>query len=92
MRLSAASMALGLTFLSAYRHASAFVPKGHVRHLSKMSFGLNESNESKLSATVEDTAVDNDVGKLMGDIFPQSGKDVMEVAPRLRFAPSPTGR
>ena len=85
-------MALGLTIVSTYRHATAFVPKSHVRHLSKITFGLNESNESKLKATVEDTAVDNVTDNSLTNMFPLSGKDVTEVAPRLRFAPSPTGR
>jgi hypothetical protein len=92
MRLSVASMALSLTLLSTYRHATAFLPKGsHVRTLSKTSFGLNESTgSSKLFATVEDATVESN--EATENLFPLLGLDVMDVAPRMRFAPSPTGR
>jgi len=84
-------MALGLTLLSTYRHATAFVPRGHVRALSKISFGFTESNGSKLSATVEDTSLESKTDESIENLFPLRGKDVMEIAPRMRFAPSPTG-
>ncbi len=31
-------------------------------------------------------------GDSIGDLFPLKGKDVLECPPRMRFAPSPTGR
>jgi len=84
-------MALSLTLLSTYRHATAFLPKGtHVRTLSKTSFGLNESTgSSKLFATVEDATVESN--EATDSLFPLLGQDVMDVPPRMRFAPSPTG-
>ena len=85
MRLSIASMALSLTtVLVARQHVRAFTP-----HAIR-SFTATTSNTFR-KATIEEegTEVGN---KNVSVEFPMKGKDPMEAPPRMRFAPSPTGR
>ena len=84
MRLSVASMALSLTtLLVARQQVRAFTP-----HAIR-SFTATTSHTFR-KATIEEGT---EVGKKNVDVvFPMKGKDPLEAPPRMRFAPSPTGR
>ena len=45
-----------------------------------------------MSAVEADQEVTNNDSDDLADLFPQKGKDILDCAPRMRFAPSPTGR
>lgn len=59
-----------------------------------------ERNKGKKAMTLSMSAVEADkltvngeeAGDDLSNIFPQKGKDILDCAPRMRFAPSPTGR
>lgn len=106
MRLQLATMALSLAILTRqiqYRSATAFQVGSsfHLRSFTTSSSSSTTTTTSSgfrsflnLSAVEQVTngAVnytdDNDISNL----FPQKGKNVLECPPRMRFAPSPTGR
>lgn len=103
MRLQLASMALSLTYLltntrfQSIRVASAFVQNGG-NHVNGRTFSVKKSAIGNrditgiLRATVEEGTDVSGVGASDDEtLFPLKGKDPMECAPRMRFAPSPTG-
>ncbi len=108
MKLHFASMALSLAIFTRHvRTTAAFTmrPLSTVNSVSTQSaagkfvenrrrgvIAIPYQEFSKLSATVEDetTTLVNGEEDLVK--FPLKGKNVEECAPRMRFAPSPTGR
>ena len=106
MRLEIATMALGLAVFTRSFHirsVSAFqiVSSTQTRSFattirsSSSSAGVGVGvgrNGNPLHASVEAVSgADSDTLNI-DDLFPQKGKDLEDCAPRMRFAPSPTGR
>ena len=56
--------------------------KGMGQHGSKLAMSAIEADQEVTNGDCDDLA----------DLFPQKGKDILDCAPRMRFAPSPTGR
>lgn len=105
MKLHVASMALSLAIFTRHvRTTAAFTMRPLSTVSTQSAAGKFVENRrrgviaipyqefSKLSATVEDetTTLVNGEEDLVK--FPLKGKNVEECAPRMRFAPSPTGR
>jgi len=103
MRLQLASMALSVTYMLANTRfqsacvVSAFVNNGsstitrRTFSVKKGAFG-NSGSIGILRATVEEgTDVSGVAANDYDNLFPLKGKNAMDCAPRMRFAPSPTG-
>jgi hypothetical protein len=99
MRLSFTAMALSLALVS--RQVCAF----SLRSQSAKTVSLSRSNfvttssirhsrsiRSLSVATSSDTVNGVSEDKSDDDLFPLKNKNVLECPPRMRFAPSPTGR
>jgi len=85
MRLHIASMALSLAiFTNHARTLSAFTMRG-------TGAGVARGFSLKVGAVEGETTV-NGESSLADALFPLKGKTVEDCAPRMRFAPSPTGR
>jgi hypothetical protein len=83
MRLHIASMALSLAiFTNHVRTMSAFT-------MRPLTTAVGRGASLKVGATESETAVNGEVADV---VFPLKGKSIDQCAPRMRFAPSPTGR
>lgn len=108
MRLQLATMALSLAILTRQiqnRSVTAF-QVGSSFHLR--SFTTSSSSSSSTTTTtssgfrsslnlsaveqVTNGAVNDTNDNDFSNLFPQKGKNILECPPRMRFAPSPTGR
>ena len=69
--------------ISGLSQVRSFSTKG-----SDSSVGKTWRTSLNLSAVQAEASSDIDIDEL----FPQKGKDIMDCPPRMRFAPSPTGR
>ena len=84
MRLHIASMALSLAiFTNHVRTMSAFT-------MRPLTTAVGRGASLKVGATESETAINGDVADEI--VFPLKGKAIDQCAPRMRFAPSPTGR
>jgi hypothetical protein len=89
MRLEFATMALGLAvFTRSIQNRSVSAFNVNINNVRTRTFTTSSFSKLNLSAVVENDTDDID----MSTLFPQMGKDIEDVAPRMRFAPSPTGR
>ena len=92
MRLHIASMALSLAVFT--RHHTRTVTAFTLRPLTSRTAtgaGLKPLAVGAVEGSTDATDVTNINGK-DDIIFPLKGKDVLQCPPRMRFAPSPTGR
>lgn len=100
MRFQIATMALSLVMLSRQiqtRSVSAFQISGLSQVRSFTTKRFSNSGENSWRTSLNLSAVETETSGTSSEIdienlFPQKGKDIMECAPRMRFAPSPTGR
>ena len=103
MRFEIATMALGLAIftrqiqmrsVTAFQIGSSFQLRSFISSSSSSTtskMGIMSLNLSAVQETTNGSVVSNGDDN-MENLFPQKGKNVEEAPPRMRFAPSPTGR
>jgi len=107
MRFDIATMALGLAIftrqiqmrsVTAFQIGSSFQLRSFTSSSSSTTsssttskMGIMSLNLSAVQETTNGSVVSNGDDN-MENLFPQKGKNVEEAPPRMRFAPSPTGR